>query len=88
MKEKKIEATKSTDKPFKESERQKKTDRMHHNFSKDNTEHIEVVSVEVINSPDADDSIASSDDFVPEVPAPAPSLNCKDLTSQQTLLMQ
>ena len=88
VKEKKIEATKSTDKPFKESERQKKTDRMHHNFSKDNTEHIEVVSVEVINSPDADDSIASSDDFVPEVPAPAPSLNCKDLTSQQTLLMQ
>ena len=52
-------------------------------LDKNNEEYIDRVSVEIINA--TDDSIASSDDFVPEVPQVP--LNCENLTIQQTLLM-
>ena len=86
--DKKIEATNNTDEPFKKSEHLEK-DVQTHNTCEDDTEHIEVVSVELINIPDGDDSFASADDFVPELSAPEhASLNCEDPTSQQILLMQ
>jgi hypothetical protein len=39
------------------------------NGAEDNPEHIDVLSVEIVNVPDSDDSVASSDDFVPEIPS-------------------
>ena len=86
--DKNIEANNGTGQPRKKSEHKKKEDQMH-NMSDDNTEHIEVVSVEVLNITAGDDSFASADDFVPEIPVPdQASLNCQDPTSQQSLLMQ
>ena len=52
--------------------------------NKKNDEYIDRVSVDIINTA-IDDSIASSDEFVPEIPQVP--LNCENLTIQQTLLM-
>ena len=39
------------------------------NDANENPEHIDVVSVEIVNVLDGDDSVASADDFVPEIPS-------------------
>ena len=39
------------------------------NDASENPEHIDVVSVEIVNVLDGDDSVASADDFVPEIPS-------------------
>ena len=39
------------------------------NDDEENPEHIDVVSVEILNVTDSDDSVASADDFVPEIPS-------------------
>ena len=54
----------------------------------DDPNHIDCVSVEIINNHVNDDSIASADEGVPEISIEPASLNCSDPTSQQPLLMQ
>ena len=39
------------------------------NDAKENPEYIDVVSVEIVSVLDSDDSVASADDFVPEIPS-------------------
>ena len=58
------------------------------NAHKGDPDHIDCVSVEIINNHVNDDSIASADECVPEISIEPASLNWSDPTSQQPLLMQ
>ena len=55
--------------------------------ARSNPDHIETVSVEIINSDEPDDSFASADEDVPEIPTVPDQLNCLDPTSQPNQLM-
>ena len=55
------------------------------NKKNEDTEYIDKVSVEITNTDVDYDSVASSDEFVPEIQEVP--LNCENLTIQQTLLM-
>ena len=50
--------------------------------------HIETISVEIVNTGEGDDSFASADEDVPEIPTAPGLLNCLDPTNQLNQLMQ
>ena len=52
-----------------------------------NSDHIEVISVDIVNVDDNDDSFASADGFVPEIPEPQQNLNYSAQTNQLIQLM-